>query len=240
MNRYLAPILVGLLLAGCAGQGQTPTSDPFLAGRTRIPPPGTGAATGTAADPYGPASASPAWRPSGTVAAPAGTTLPPTTTGVPLPGSAPLQGPLPGTPSTSPATGVPSPGAGTSPPGFTSKAPGGSGVTAPPATTIRSAWPGASAADSRSMPADSGSNYRGIALQGSRAAVATPEFGVSTGTGGNRASTALDNRIPRPVDSGNPSGNPATGQPPVRNLQPPAKDDGSSRVMNLVDLPAAM
>jgi hypothetical protein len=90
------------------------------------------------------------------------------------------------------------------------------------------------------MPVSNGGNYRGIALQGSRAAATTPDFGAPPATRASRTSNALDNRIPQPVDTGVPSGNPAAAQPAVRNLQPPPKDDGSSRVMNLADLPVAM
>ena len=88
MNRHLAPILVGLLLiAGCTSPGQAPNSDPFLVGRTRIPPPGTGEAAGRSADPayplspssYPPSPSSPSgWQPTGPTAPAAGTTtLPP-------------------------------------------------------------------------------------------------------------------------------------------------------------------
>ncbi|MHC4181405.1 MAG: hypothetical protein ACYSWU_28230, partial [Planctomycetota bacterium] len=50
MKRLLALLIVVLVLSGCKGQG-APGTDPFF-GRTRVPPPGTGAISGAPTDPY--------------------------------------------------------------------------------------------------------------------------------------------------------------------------------------------
>ena len=73
MKCNLVAMLIGLLLlAGCNGPGQAPSSDPFLLGQTRIPPPGTGEAAGRPPDPaYStpPSSSSAGWQPAGAPAA---------------------------------------------------------------------------------------------------------------------------------------------------------------------------
>jgi len=52
MKRLITPCLILALLAGCRGQARPPSpQDPFLFGPTRVPPPGTGAAS-RAGDPY--------------------------------------------------------------------------------------------------------------------------------------------------------------------------------------------
>jgi len=52
MKRLITPCLTLALLAGCQGQARPPSpQDPFLFGPTRVPPPGTGAAS-RSADPY--------------------------------------------------------------------------------------------------------------------------------------------------------------------------------------------
>lgn len=52
MKRLITPWLTLTLLAGCQGQARPPSpQDPFLFGPTRVPPPGTGAAS-QPADPY--------------------------------------------------------------------------------------------------------------------------------------------------------------------------------------------
>ena len=70
MIRFSAPILVGLLLmTGCTNTCQSPRTDPFF-GRTTIPPPATGAASGRTPDPYyqtPPGIAVPAVQPGATV-----------------------------------------------------------------------------------------------------------------------------------------------------------------------------
>jgi hypothetical protein len=218
MNRYLAPILMGLLLTGCTRPGQAPTSDPFLVGRTRISPPPTGAANGAATDPYlsSPSSLPPAWRPSGTATAPAGAVTPPVGTATPLPAS------------TAP------------PPGFTSRTPDLRGTPVPPASTLPVGASAVPSLNNRPAAAANNANFHGVSLQGSRSAVATPEFGSSTGTIANRVGPALDNRIPRPLDDAAAGGNAAGPKPTAGSGQPPAKDDASGCVMDLTDLPTAL
>jgi hypothetical protein len=225
MNRFLAMILLGLLLTGCASQGQTPTSDPFLVGRTRIPPPSTGSAAGQATTaPYYPSaqpSPQPAWQPSGTTTPPAAT---------PAPSSSPT---------TIPAT--PLPGAAASPPGFTSKAPDGRSALSSSTSTPPAASSINSNASNRFAPATSSAGFSGVSLQGSRAASSAPDPGASPATNANRTGTALDNRIPRPLDDAAASGNVAAPRPNAGTSQPlPAKDNPPGRVMDLTDLPTAL
>jgi hypothetical protein len=229
MNRYLATILVGLLLTGCSGTGQTPTSDPFLTSQTRIAPPPTGAAAGQATDPgytsspspSSPSSTRPAWLPSDTTTPPAATAQPQTGASAPTAGIASPQ----------PATTPP-------PPGFTSKTSdmrGASSATATPpigATT--------SGANGRPVaPMGSNANFRGVSLQGSRSAVVPPDLGTPPSTTTSRGGTVLDSRIPRPLDDSPPSGN-ATPGPASSSGQPSAAGTASGRVMDFTELPTAL
>ena len=166
MNRHLAPILLGLLLAaGCTSQGQAPTSDPFLVGRTRIPPPGTGAA-GQPADPYysPPASSPTAWQPSGAAA--------PTGASAATPGGETRLGrwlclktnglaEAPALPVSSPP--ISSPPAPSTP------------ASSTPASSSPSAPPSPAASVPPSSPG-SGIAVRGVSLQGSRVAAAAPNL----------------------------------------------------------------
>jgi len=51
MKQSLALMAVATLICGCQGYGQRPANDPFV-GQMRVPPPGTGAASGRSTDPY--------------------------------------------------------------------------------------------------------------------------------------------------------------------------------------------
>jgi hypothetical protein len=252
MNRYLAPIFVGLLLvAGCTTPGQSPTSDPFLVGKTRIPPPGTGEAAGRTVDPAYSLPGSPTpppsgWQPSGTASQPAGT---------PIPSSVQPSGT----------------------PGFASRAPDARGLSAgslstassslppvtptagpPPPTSpaVSTSSPGVAMSPGAGMPPPSnGATYRGVSLRGSRPAGPAPDY-RSAAAGGNPADASLDNRAPRPLDEGGAasgsgaepkpliaagSGNAAGSRPPPgAAAQPTASGDPPGRVTDVGDLPTAL
>jgi hypothetical protein len=226
MYRHLTPILVGLLLiAGCTNPGQSPSSDPFLVGRTRIPPPGTGEAAGRTADPgYSAPQASPSspsWRASGT-AAPAGTAA----TSGPVPVSSP--GLTTGAVNTGGSAGQLSTPSGSAPPVLpgaaspTPGAPAGPGVSVPV------------------TPPSGGAGFRGVSLQGSRSAVA-PESRPPASTGTNALGASSDNRIPRPLDDGGAAGaNAAVPKPVPGSAAPPVGSDSSGRVTDIGDLPTAL
>ncbi len=183
MNRYFAPILVGLFLAGCTSQDQVPSSDPFLVGRTRIPPPGTGAATGKVADPYYPGmnvSPAPGWQP------PAATTAP-TATSAPVGGAAKAADPR----FTAPSGAAP---AATSP---------SSSVAPPAATTPGVTYPGVSL----NGPAVG----RGASLQGARTLGSSPAAQPSPLR--PNAGVLLDDRTPRPIDTASGSAPAASAAP---------------------------
>jgi len=209
MNRYLAPILVGLLLAGCTSQDPVPSSDPFLVGRQRIPPPATGTAAGQVADPYYPASnvsTAPGWQPSGTAITPATGSVPPVSTAK-----------SPDSRATAPSGAAP---AATSPGSFGS----------PSASTIPGvSYPGVSLGG--------GTAARGASLQGAKTVVSTPT-GQSSPLR-STAGGSLDDRTPRPIESAGVSGNTAERKPIVRTLQPRSSDAASNGVIDIADLPAA-
>jgi hypothetical protein len=85
MKRYFALMAVCIVLAGCA-RSQSPATDPFF-GRTSIPPPGTGSATGGGMDKY--------YQSPPVVQLPAGTQPGPQPPGVTLPTSPPATTPGP-------------------------------------------------------------------------------------------------------------------------------------------------
>jgi hypothetical protein len=221
MNRFFAPILVTLLLAGCTNPSQPPKCDPFF-GRTVIPPPPTGSATGRCADPYYPTppvvqmpAQTPSQSPGCVPAAPA-TTAPP-----------PMAAPAWTTPP--PASAAPNtalPPSSSAPPGIVPNAYG-------PRPT--------STGSSTAAPSASGANYRGVSLQGSRPVGSAQPYQQppsSTGTSAGSVGGSLDDRTPRPIDNTGGDGRTAPATPIARTLPPRGSDVARDRpVVEIGDLP---
>jgi hypothetical protein len=256
MNPHLAPILVGLLvIAGCTSPGQSPSSDPFLVGQTRIPPPGTGEAAGRSADPAYSAppplsspSPTPGWQPTGT-AVPAGGT-------VAMPGAQPAA--TPGFATKPPDARAASDGSfsrtsGSAPPVSPTAAsppPGSPSAGSPPA-----GLPGGLGGSVPPSPSGGGVTYRGVSLRGSRRAAPAPEARSADATAAVSAGTSLDNRAPRPFDDGGATagdaaapkplamadaGNAASPQPTAGAAPPSASNNPPGGVTEIGDLPTAL
>ena len=235
MNHFLAPILVGLLLiVGCTSPGQSPSSDPFLLGTTRVPPPGTGEAAGRPADPAyaAPSSStppSPGWKPSGTPASPTPAAQPTSP-----PGFATKTPDSRGTPT---GTFVPAAGSSTTTPAAAS----------PTATPSRSGYPTSPGAAAPAPSVGTGVRFRGVSLQGSRPTNATPDYPPPTAMGGSPAGASADGRAPRPLDDGATGGNYAAPKPlapsdagNAAGLAPPPSNDPPARAADVSDPPTAL
>jgi len=216
MNRYSAPILLVLLFFGC--RNHAPTTDPFF-GRTIIPPPGTGSATGRCPDPYyqtPPIVQMPAAQ------APPTVQTPPATSAQPSAGVSPYSAPRPlstapgGAATTAPSTVVP-------PPGTSDRNGPSNGNSTDPPTR---GW----------VPPGSTSTTPNASQPGR-----TVSLPAAAGVTSRRADGSLDDRTPRPVDAADGSGgNPSPRAPIIRTLQPRPKTNGDGgRVIDLMDLPPA-
>ena len=242
MMRPLMLILVGLSLTGC--KSQAPTNDPFF-GRTTIPPPPTGSATGRFADPYYqtppltqtppqmPAAASPplvqmpAQTPAGS-----STYQPPTSPQLP-----PYQPPAAAA-TTTPSVSPPGLAPNVSAPRPTSTAPGSS-------LPARPTWvaPPAGAAGPYAPPGGS-LNYRGTSTQGSAPLVPTqPDTRTSlpsiAGFSPARTITVSEDRTPKPVEDAPADGSVGGRNPMIQTIQPRPRDGASDRLIDIMDLPAA-
>ncbi|MBN1395522.1 MAG: hypothetical protein JW959_10900 [Pirellulales bacterium] len=210
MYRYSALIvLIVLTAAGC--RSTAPTSDPFF-GRTTIPPPATGSATGACADPY-------YQNPLTATTPPPGATQPTTTTIQPQTlgnGTSPYSAPRPL--STSPSTTKPA-----------STAPA---TTAPPYKTNGAAPP---TGNNPTTPNAPGWMPPGTSTNLSRPGITVSLPASSNATVGRSGS--LDARTPRPVNSGD--GNQSARAPITRTLTPRTTAADDDRVINLMDLPPA-
>jgi len=210
MTRYWAILIVGLWLAGCTNQ-DVPTSDPFLVGRTRIPPPATGSAVGNASDPYyrnSTAGVPPGWQPTGTA--------PSSTSAISPPSATSVSGATPS------GSAVPS-------------------AAAPPATASgTTAAPSSSSVPGMSYPGMmGGTSARGVSLQGARSAVASPT--TPTASLRSTTAGTLDDRMPRPIEGASVGSGTARPQPIVRTLQPRSVSESATPrpAVNIADLPAA-
>lgn len=235
MTRPLILILAGLSVMGC--KSQSPTADPFF-GRTTIPPPPTGAATGQPCNPYQtPQVVQAPTQPPGVVCPPSVQmpSQPPAVSSTTLPSAQPQ---LPGfQPSPPAATAQPvmPPGLG---PSYSAPRPTSTGSSAPPPPL--SAPPAGN--PNPYVPPGGTFNYRGVSSQGSAPLVPTqPDtrtalpsvVGVST----TRTIAPPDDRMPKPLDSAG-AGVGAT-KPIIQTIQPRAKVDGSDRMIDIADLPKA-
>ena len=218
MNRYSAPILLVLLFAGC--QNHAPTADPFF-GRTIIPPPGTGSATGQRPDPYYQTPPM-VQMPSPTVSQPTGTTSWP---GASAGGVAPPYSSAPRPLSAGPSTSAPSTVA---PPARTNipcVPPGGNPTTpTAPTTPATPGWV---------LPGSTSSSTN-AARRGT-----TVSLPVSAGTTSRRTGGSFYDRTPRPIDATGAGGKPSARPPIIRTLQPRRTTDGGDRVIDIMDLPPA-
>ena len=240
MTRYSVPILVILLAAGC--QSNAPTCDPFF-GRTVIPPPGTGSATGQCPDPYyqTPYQTPPVVE-MPTASTAAATTNPPNSPATAaqtdlFPGTAsPLSAPRPL------STGAPSSASRTIPPPGTS-----GGYPSSPATSasrgLASPQPEATAPQPRkSSPATDNSTapssspgWLPSGASSSNADRSPPAVTVSLPA----SSRAAGDRSPRPIDSAGAGESPAARQPIVRTLEPRQTSENAGQVRDIMDLPPA-
>ena len=208
MMRPLILTLVGLLVVGC--KSQSPTSNPFF-GRTTIPPPPTGAATG---------------QPCNTYQAPPVAQVPPQSPGAISPPlvQMPSQPPAVSSTAPAPAASSPLPGFQPSPPAATTPPPTSPPATAPsyssprPTSTggslppLPSATPSAvppavppAGASTPYVPPGGTFNYRGASSQDSTPLVPTqPSSGTAlpsvVGVAASRTVTPSDDRMPRPVE----------------------------------------
>jgi hypothetical protein len=216
-------------------------ADPFF-GRTTIPPPATGSATGRPGDPcYQPpplVQAAPSQTPSGAF---------------------PPQVQLPTQPSAQSAPSLPSASAATNsqsaqPPGIapsvsaprpSSTSPGGGFLAPRPSSTAPSPGsPYVPPSSSPYAPPDNSFKYRGASTQKSTLPAPTqwnssPPAPAFTNVAATRMSAAGDDRLPKPVDDTGGDRSPSSRQTVVGTLQPRVRDSASDRPVDITDLPKA-
>ncbi len=257
MTRPLILFVLGLVLAGC--KSQPPTADPCF-GRTTIPPPQTGSATGQAIDPC--CQGAPlAQGPMPLRGAPPQTSAGIATQAPAFIGQPQVQ--MPSQPSAvsstypqmppgvaagtaSQAVSPPASGFGLSSPRPTSTLPGAypPARSAPPASPSVSPPTSPSGPPSPYAPPGGSFDYRGSSLQGppvplvpSRPEMAPPP--ATTNVSVSRTIAPPDERMPKPVDDTSATANAGGRKPIIRTIPPRTKDDSSGPLVDIMDLPKA-